>query len=453
MLQPRVTPSLPIGREGSLFQRVFSGMSGIDPYAAAVSDVYQDLFGEGSYAGKGIYEVDAFEAALAGRVPDFDAAQPRSVRGRLRPRRSRVRRRGGRGVPRPLRRRGRCGTTAGRAATGNCCRGSSVAARVAGGGSERAAPSRRSAAGRCSTICGARCRRRLQSSPCWPGWTLPFDAAAIWTFFILATIVLPTLLPVVAAIVPRRAGITAAQPPARARRRSPPRSRPVGAHDQLPGPSGVADGRCDRTNAVPAVRHPPASARMGYGRAGERSVRGSTFSASIGGWPAAVVIAAVAVIVASAWRARDLAARAAVRGALDRLAGDRALDEPLSGRGGPAADVRRRRPRPATDRAPDLALLRDLRDAGRSHAAAGQFPGRPGAGAGASDLADQSRPLSAVGGERPRLRLDGNDRGGRAAGGDALDDEPARALPRPFLQLVRHAGSAAARSPIHILRR
>ena len=40
--------------------------AGIDPYAAAVSDVYQDLFGEGSYTGKGIYDVDAFEAALAG---------------------------------------------------------------------------------------------------------------------------------------------------------------------------------------------------------------------------------------------------------------------------------------------------------------------------------------------------------------------------------------------------
>ena len=70
VLQPRVTPSLPIGREGSLFQRIFSSMSGIDPYASAVSDVYQDLFGEGSYAGKGIYDVDAFEAALAGRVPE-----------------------------------------------------------------------------------------------------------------------------------------------------------------------------------------------------------------------------------------------------------------------------------------------------------------------------------------------------------------------------------------------
>jgi cyclic beta-1,2-glucan synthetase len=69
ILQPRVTPSLPIGREGSFFQRVVSGPGGIDPYAAAVSDVYQDLFGEGSFTGKGIYDVDAFEMALAGRVP------------------------------------------------------------------------------------------------------------------------------------------------------------------------------------------------------------------------------------------------------------------------------------------------------------------------------------------------------------------------------------------------
>ena len=70
VLQPRVTPSLPNGGEGSLFQRVFSSSSGIDPYAAAVSDVYQDLFGEGSYAGKGIYDLDAFENVLSGRAPD-----------------------------------------------------------------------------------------------------------------------------------------------------------------------------------------------------------------------------------------------------------------------------------------------------------------------------------------------------------------------------------------------
>ncbi|HSC26135.1 MAG TPA: glucoamylase family protein [Vicinamibacterales bacterium] len=69
VLQPRVTPPL-LGREGSFFQRLSSGPAGIDPYASAVSDVYQDLWGEGSYTGKGIYDVDAFEAALAGRVPE-----------------------------------------------------------------------------------------------------------------------------------------------------------------------------------------------------------------------------------------------------------------------------------------------------------------------------------------------------------------------------------------------
>ncbi len=70
VLQPRVTPSLPTGGKGSLFQRVFSSSSGIDPYAAAVSDVYQDLFCEGSYAGKGIYDLDAFENVLSGRAAD-----------------------------------------------------------------------------------------------------------------------------------------------------------------------------------------------------------------------------------------------------------------------------------------------------------------------------------------------------------------------------------------------
>jgi hypothetical protein len=57
-----------VGQEGSLHQRVFSGPGGTDPYAAAVSDVYQDLFGEGSYTGKGIYDVDAARAGLASDV-------------------------------------------------------------------------------------------------------------------------------------------------------------------------------------------------------------------------------------------------------------------------------------------------------------------------------------------------------------------------------------------------
>ncbi len=70
ILQPRVTPALPTGTQGSRFQQVFSSPGGIEPYAAAISNVYQDLFGEGSFTGKGIYDVDAFRASLAARVPD-----------------------------------------------------------------------------------------------------------------------------------------------------------------------------------------------------------------------------------------------------------------------------------------------------------------------------------------------------------------------------------------------
>jgi len=70
IMQPRVTPSLPVGLQGTEFQRIYSSPRGIDPYVFTVSDVYQDLFGEGSFAGKGIYDVDAFEAALKGKVTD-----------------------------------------------------------------------------------------------------------------------------------------------------------------------------------------------------------------------------------------------------------------------------------------------------------------------------------------------------------------------------------------------
>ncbi|MEO3386531.1 glucoamylase family protein [Mesorhizobium sp. CAU 1741] len=70
ILQPRVTPSLTTGDEASFFQRVFSANRGIDPYVFAVSDTYQDLFGEGTFTGKGLYHVDAMEAALKDRFPE-----------------------------------------------------------------------------------------------------------------------------------------------------------------------------------------------------------------------------------------------------------------------------------------------------------------------------------------------------------------------------------------------
>jgi cyclic beta-1,2-glucan synthetase len=69
ILQPRVGVSLPsAGR--SWFVKLFAGDVGIDPYTRAVSDVYQDVFQEGSFIGKGIYDVDAFQQAVAGCFPE-----------------------------------------------------------------------------------------------------------------------------------------------------------------------------------------------------------------------------------------------------------------------------------------------------------------------------------------------------------------------------------------------
>ncbi|HSJ26489.1 MAG TPA: glucoamylase family protein [Longimicrobiales bacterium] len=69
ILQPRVGISLPSAHR-SRFAAIHSGHPGVDPYTTAVSDLYQDLFGEGSFTGKGIYDVAAFEQATHGRFPE-----------------------------------------------------------------------------------------------------------------------------------------------------------------------------------------------------------------------------------------------------------------------------------------------------------------------------------------------------------------------------------------------
>ncbi len=69
ILQPRVATNLPCSRR-SLFVRLYGGEVGVDPYTRVVSDVYQDLFSEGSYVGKGIYDVDAFSLSLHGALPE-----------------------------------------------------------------------------------------------------------------------------------------------------------------------------------------------------------------------------------------------------------------------------------------------------------------------------------------------------------------------------------------------
>ena len=69
ILQPRVAVSLP-GANRSRYAQLWASEPGIDPYTRVVSDVYQDMFGEGSFIGKGIYDVDAFARAVGNRFPE-----------------------------------------------------------------------------------------------------------------------------------------------------------------------------------------------------------------------------------------------------------------------------------------------------------------------------------------------------------------------------------------------
>ena len=69
ILQPRISVTF-MSAAGSVFARLYSGHTGVDPYTTAVSDTYQDLFNEGIFTGKGLYDVDAFMAALEGSVPE-----------------------------------------------------------------------------------------------------------------------------------------------------------------------------------------------------------------------------------------------------------------------------------------------------------------------------------------------------------------------------------------------
>jgi hypothetical protein len=69
LMRPRVSVSMESAGRSRLAQ-IFSGQTGLDPYASTVSDVYQDLHGQASFTGKGIYELRAFDAAVGDRFPD-----------------------------------------------------------------------------------------------------------------------------------------------------------------------------------------------------------------------------------------------------------------------------------------------------------------------------------------------------------------------------------------------
>ena len=194
VLQPRVTPPLP-GIRGSFFQRLSSGPAGIDPYASAVSDVYQDLWGEGSYTGKGIYDVDAFEAALAGRVPENALLSHDLFEGVF--------------------------ARAGLVTDVELFESAPTHYGVAAARQHRWARgdwqllpyllrTRMPMIGRWKMLDNL---RRTMSAPAafitlLIGWVLPGTSPAVWSAFVLATIAGPALLPVLGGVVPRRRGIS-----------------------------------------------------------------------------------------------------------------------------------------------------------------------------------------------------------------------------------------------------
>lgn len=70
ILQPRIVTPLPPADQTTRYHWLFAGQCGIDPYSVASSEIYQDLFGEGTFTGKGLLHVHAMHAVLAGRLPE-----------------------------------------------------------------------------------------------------------------------------------------------------------------------------------------------------------------------------------------------------------------------------------------------------------------------------------------------------------------------------------------------
>jgi len=70
ILQPRVATPLPTAKEFTLYHWLFAGQCGIDPYSAASSEIYQDVFAEGTFTGKGLLNVQALHAVLSNRLPE-----------------------------------------------------------------------------------------------------------------------------------------------------------------------------------------------------------------------------------------------------------------------------------------------------------------------------------------------------------------------------------------------
>ncbi len=189
-----------------MFQRVFSGPDGLDPYALAVSDVYQDLFEEGSYCGKGIYDVDIFETALQGQIPESTVLSHDLLEG--------IFSRAGLSSDIEVVEEFPTRYSVSAARQHRWVRGDwQLLPWIFGFIPKGRDGSRRTTIplmGRWNLLDNL---RRSLSAPSallalLISWMLPLPIAETWTAFIVLTIALPPLIPVIVNIVPRRTGVT-----------------------------------------------------------------------------------------------------------------------------------------------------------------------------------------------------------------------------------------------------
>ena len=397
ILQPRVTPSLTTGDDASFFQRVFSSNRGLDPYVFAVSDLYQDVFGDGSFTGKGLYHVDAFEAALKGRIAENTVLSHDLLEGALARCGAGHRCRGGRGLSDPL--------------FGRRLAPPSLGARrlAAAAASSSIRSSGVPALSRWKMVDNL---RRSLTPIFWvmaaiAGWTLlPFTQAAQWQALLILSLFMAPTFDIVNAILPKSRDATRARPFHRAGARRRLRHRAGGAEDRADGAQRLDDGRRHRAHALPPVRQPPEPAGMAHRLAGAQERRQRSRL----------------LLRHDVWR-RDHRASSASPSRCWPIppAPSSPSSSPCSGparRPSPgwisrsAETEDRLRVSPADTasaahrRAPHLALFRDLRHGRAPHLPPDNFQESPAPVVAPAHLADQYRRLSAVGRLGARFRLD-----------------------------------------------
>ncbi|XJN83776.1 hypothetical protein ACHMW9_20140 [Mesorhizobium terrae] len=438
IMQPRITPSLTTGDEASFFQRVFSANRGLDPYVFAVSDLYQDVFGDGSFTGKGLYHIDAFEAALKGRIEDNTVLSHDLLEGALA--RSALVTDVELVEDYPTRYWVDASRTH-RWARGDWQLLSFIFDPRSG------VP----ALSRWKMIDNL---RRSLTPIFWvmaaiAGWTLlPFTQAAQWQALLILTLFMAPTFDIVNAIIPKSSDAT-------------PRGHfSALAHDIAFGTAMVAlkivlmahqawmMGDAIIRTLYRLFVSRKNLARMAHRLAGAQGQRKRHRL----------------LLQHDVWRGdhrrhrprhpgvrrfyRRLR-RLRLRPVLDRLAGLCLAGQPFGRNRGPAAPVAAGRACAARRGAPHLALFRELRHGRTEPSAAGQFPGKPEADRGVAHLADQYRRLFAFGRLGPRFRLDqpvGSDRAHRR---DHADHRAHGAQPRPSLQLVRDDDAQPAASDLY----